>query len=421
MTTPFSPRPPLLRPAPPGGELVERIRRLDPEMGDRRAIEEWIRSYGTRSPHTARSVRKEVERFLMFLDVVKGPSDRHLPAVSTTDALNYQAFLTHPEDYPELIEAFQDGELLARYGRTAAPFNFERGALKESSRKIAITYLARMYRKLSHIRNADGSPYVMINPWEIVTEGQAFRPLRIEQALTQDEWSAVKKAIDALPRDTEERLATYHRTRWTMQLLYRLWLRREEAAKLRMSNFVQTPDGWEVRFVGKGRKEAAISASDTLMAELKIYRESLGLPPYPTYGENRPAIGALRTAREPAGAALRTSVRPLGAAGRATRGVDPVQDGVQPMTIYRICRGLFDAAANLIEPTDPFAAARLRKASPHWMRHSGVTHALEGGVPDRYVQAHARHANRSMLDRYDHKDRRAGRNHINSLKDPESS
>ncbi len=421
-----SPRYPLLRPVRPGGEIVGTgvAGTVEPECGDRRAIEEWLRSYATRSAHTERSARREIERFLMFLDVVKGPNNRHLPSVTTTDALNYQVFLTRPHDFPEIIAALGDGDVLARFGRTTPPFNFWSGKpgerkpsrLTATSRKIAITYLARMYRKLSHVRDADGAPYVTINPWEIVSEGKTFRPISITQALTKDEWSAVKQAIEAMPRDTDDRIAAYHRTRWTIQLLYRLWLRREEAASLRMASFVQTPDGWEVRFIGKGRKEAAISASDALMDELRVYRASLGLGPHPEFGEDRPAIGALRTSHDAPGTALRTGGTTQ---DERAHSISSLRDGVKPLTIYRICKHIFERAASILDPVDPAAAKRLRHASPHWMRHSGVTHALEGGVPDRYVQAHARHANRSMLDRYDHKDRRVGRNHINALKDRE--
>jgi site-specific recombinase XerD len=74
---------------------------------------------------------------------------------------------------------------------------------------------------------------------------------------------------------------------------------------------------------------------------------------------------------------------------------------------------IFDQAANRMETDDPAAAAaaasRLRQATPHWMRHTGVTHAMESGASPRYVQAQARHSSLNVTAKYDHQVRRAWR------------
>ncbi|WP_337166101.1 site-specific integrase, partial [Vibrio fluvialis] len=164
------------------------------------------------------------------------------------------------------------------------------------------------------------------------------------------------------------------------------FLRREEAANLKMGNFIASPQGWSLRFVGKGDKWSTIIVTSKLMDELKVYRTSLGLPALPSPGESRPAI-------------------------MAVTGVDK---GVTGQAIYLICKEIFGWAADLIEGSDNAAAARLRQSSPHWMRHTGVSHSMEMGVDPRYVQAQARHSSLNITARYDHKKRQAWRDAFNA-------
>ena len=117
------------------------------------------------------------------------------------------------------------------------------------------------------------------------------------------------------------------------------------------------------------------------MDELKLYRASLGMPALPSPGETRPAI-------------------------LAVTGQDK---GVTAQAIYLVCKVIFNQGADLLESQDPVAASRLRQASPHWMRHTGVTHAMEDGVNPRYVQAQARHSSLNVTARYDHKQKQAWR------------
>lgn len=120
------------------------------------------------------------------------------------------------------------------------------------------------------------------------------------------------------------------------------------------------------------------------MDELKIYRSSLGLPALPAPGESRPAI-------------------------MAVTGKDKRLTG---QAIYSICTELFERAAKLVEGHNEASAARLRQSSPHWMRHTGVSHTMESGVDPRYVQAQAWHSNLNVTARYDHKKRQAWRDSL---------
>lgn len=58
---------------------------------------------------------------------------------------------------------------------------------------------------------------------------------------------------------------------------------------------------------------------------------------------------------------------------------------------------MFAATAETLAETDPDGAARLRAASPHWLRHSGITHCLDAGIGLKEVQALSRHRSLQAL------------------------
>jgi integrase len=344
---------------------------------DRNAIETWLASYTTRSAHTSRNFRREAERFLMWLDATKGPSDRLLPAATADDANRYLDFLGAPRPFKT--------ELLVRYNRTEQPF---RGPLARASMRQAIVILHGMFEALRNVPDEDGGSYIRMNPWVLVRDAATGEEDdEIEEALTFEEWDAVQQTIENLPRETARDRAHYARTRWIFQLLYRAFLRREEASALLMGSFENGPDGWRIKLLGKGRKIARIVASRKLIAELTAYRQFLGLPPLPAPGEDRPAILAVIGKEKP----------------------------ISDQAIYAICTTIFRMTADRLAETDAAAAARLRCATPHWMRHTGISHAMERGVDPRYVQAQARHSSLNVTARYDHKEKRRWRDQLEMM------
>ena len=340
---------------------------------DAHAIQIFLDSYARRSVHTIRSYEKECYRFLLWLKATRDPTPAMLPAVAVQDINDYLAFLANPRPFA--------ASFLKAHGWEHQPF---RKALADESVKHCITVLYKLFASLRELRAAGGLPYCMFNPVKLAHSGIAGSSNPddvVEEALTQAEWDAVQAVIEALPRETARDVKHYHRARWVFQLLYRAFLRRDEAAKLTMGSFEASPDGWNLRLVGKGNKKAKIVVTKKLINELRIYRESLGLPPLPSPGEARPAI-------------------------LAVTGKDK---GVTDQAIYLLCKVIFDQAANRMETDDPAAASRLRQATPHWMRHTGVTHAMESGASPRYVQAQARHSSLNVTAKYDHQVRRAWR------------
>lgn len=346
---------------------------------DDHAIRVFLQSYTRNSPHTQRAYARETRRFLLWLHATRTPSPALLPQCTVQDINDYTGFLATPHALPK--------SLLRTQGWSHTPF---RQPLSTGSIKHAILILHRMYEGFRHLRSHGNHPYCTINPVTLARDGVAGtdRTLdEVEQALSEKEWLAVQTAIEALPRISDRDCRHYHRARWLTQLLYRSFLRRDEAAKLTMGAFEQGRDGWDLRVIGKGNKPARIIASTKLMEALREYRLSWNLPPYPTPGETRPAILAITGKDKP----------------------------VTAQAIYLICKVLFEAAAARLDTEDPATAARLRLASPHWLRHTGISHLMEAGADPRFCQAQARHSSLTVTARYDHKRRDAWRNALEKL------
>jgi integrase len=64
-----------------------------------------------------------------------------------------------------------------------------------------------------------------------------------------------------------------------VKLIYDGCLRVSEALSIRPDDFVQTPDGWQVRVLGKGKKRSAVAVSASLVAQLQAYAYRNKIPP----------------------------------------------------------------------------------------------------------------------------------------------
>jgi site-specific recombinase XerD len=72
--------------------------------------------------------------------------------------------------------------------------------------------------------------------------------------------------------------------------------------------------------------------------------------------------------------------------------------------LWGVLRRFFLLAAQAIEADHPPLAEKLRRASPHWMRHTHATHALGRGAELTTVRDNLRHASVSTTSIYLHSD-----------------
>jgi site-specific recombinase XerD len=72
--------------------------------------------------------------------------------------------------------------------------------------------------------------------------------------------------------------------------------------------------------------------------------------------------------------------------------------------LWSIFKWFFATAAIVVGERSPATADKLRRATPHWMRHTHATHALDGGAELKSVRDNLRHASIATTSVYLHGD-----------------
>jgi site-specific recombinase XerD len=78
--------------------------------------------------------------------------------------------------------------------------------------------------------------------------------------------------------------------------------------------------------------------------------------------------------------------------------------GISGPRLRAVMKRFFSLAAETIADEHPATADKLRRASPHWMRHTHATHALLRGVELATVRDNLRHAALATTSIYLHTD-----------------
>jgi site-specific recombinase XerD len=138
-----------------------------------------------------------------------------------------------------------------------------------------------------------------------------------------------------------------------------------------------TQDDHWLHLVGKGRKAGKVALPPLARAALDQYLVQRGLPTTPSRWEpSTPLLASL----------------------------DEDWAAITSARLWSIMRRFFEAAAKATEAEAPGAAEKLRRASPHWMRHSHASHALAHGAELTTVRDNLRHASISTTSVYLHGD-----------------
>jgi site-specific recombinase XerD len=78
--------------------------------------------------------------------------------------------------------------------------------------------------------------------------------------------------------------------------------------------------------------------------------------------------------------------------------------GITTKRLWAVVIRFFATAADVLEEVNPTLAEKLRRATPHWMRHTHATHALQRGAELTTVRDNLRHASLSTTSMYLHSD-----------------
>ena len=80
------------------------------------------------------------------------------------------------------------------------------------------------------------------------------------------------------------------------------------------------------------------------------------------------------------------------------------ESGITARRLWAAMKRFFATAAGVLEAVNPSLAGKLRRATPHWMRHTHATHALQRGADLTTVRDNLRHASVATTSLYLHAD-----------------
>lgn len=322
------------------------------------AIRAWITA--KTSPHTRRAYTRETERLLLWCLLVAG---KPVSSMTVEDCNRYRAFLRDPQP----AERWCAPRGTPRWSRAWRPFE---GPLSAAGERHALIILKAMAGWLKE------QNYVSANPWAALSIATPSRvALDKSRAFTPAQWKLIREELEQLP-DKGAR----PRLKFALWLLLGTGMRLEEAVSRRMEHLVHATfsDGTSalrLKVLGKRSKERVVPFASELHKRLAEYMATRGFADL----SDVPS-GAFLLARAADGSRM-----PGRLAYEAAGGIDPD-------TLYRQLRGFFRLVAKRCAASQPEAAARIQRASTHWLRHTCGTRlaaATKDVVLVRDVLGHA--------------------------------
>lgn len=350
-----------------------------PFPNDLVAIKSFLNEYSS-SPDTHRTFQREAERLLNWSLIVKGKS---LSALNRQDIDDYLLFLAKPEPFD-----FWCGPRARRDGDAWKPFV---KGLNESSMVTAVASIGSMFNYFVEAEYLYGNPlgiakqikkkihqaFITANPemanspsagvHGILSFAESTQDNKVERFLDEKEWLAYTQTIEEMPRETPFQRDEYHRARFISAFLMMLAPRASEIVGGRMCGFKKVRSKWNWSVLGKGNKAALLPVPPDMLSELRVYRRHFGLSELPGPSDTTPLVFSLK----------RNSA-----------------DQFAPITqrrLHQILKDLFIQTAIKVEPFDAASAEKLRSASTHWGRHTGITGKVKAGISQRLVTKLARH------------------------------
>lgn len=332
---------------------------------DAEAVACWLREY-RRSPRTQQAYRREAERLLLWL----ADQGLALPAVRREHLDAFEAFLGDPRPRARWV-----GPTRPRQDARWRPF---RGPLSPASRRQSLVILQGMFGWLVE------AGWVRHNPFRLMRDKRRRldnRQGRIERYLERPLWGWFWSWLNRPLEEgaSQRRHFECERRRFAFGFAYLLAPRIGEMSAARMGDFTLREGRWWWRVTGKGDKTASIPVPPDMLNLLKTWRSRLGLSPEPAPDESGPLLRALDGMR-----------------------------GLGDNRLYRLVRETFHVAAEALAREKGETARadilRLRQATPHWLRHTALTHQAQAGVELRYLAETARHSRLDTTARYLHAD-----------------
>ncbi len=330
---------------------------------DYEAVQAWLSLH--ESPATQRAYRKEAERLILWAIVERSKA---LSSLNTEDAIAYRSFLRRPTPAKRWI-----GPSQARTSPEWKPFV---GGLAPRSVAYALAVIGAMYRWLIEQR------YVLANPFSgVKVKGASHAaPVDTGRVFSEGEWAIIRAVADSLEWSHGWQVPAAQRLRFVLDFAYATGLRVSELVGANLGQIETDAHGdpW-LELVGKGNKAAKVALPPLAKSALDHSLMQRGLPITPAHWKPKTPL-----------------IADLG---------DPHSNsGITAARVWTLMKRFFLTVATVIEKESPVTAEKLRRASPHWMRHTHATHALARGAELTTVRDNLRHSSVATTSIYLHTD-----------------
>ena len=317
---------------------------------DYEAVQTWLALH--EAPTTQRAYRKEAERLILWAIVERG---RALSSLTTEDAIAYRTFLRHPGPRERWV-----GPPRPRNAPDWRPFA---GNLSARSTAYALAVLGALFRWLIEQR------YVLSNPFSgIKVRGRTrATPLDTSRGFTEGEWGLVRTIANGLEWSYGWGAPAAQRMRFLLDFSYATGLRASELVGARLGDIRTGERGahW-LNLIGKGGKPGKVALPPLARAAFEQYLVQRHLPVTPQrWDPKTPLLASFD---------------------------EESATGITRSRLWFVMRRFFRLAADVIGTDHPVLAEKLRRASPHWTRHTHATHALARGAELTTVRDNLRHA-----------------------------
>ncbi len=344
---------------------------------------EFLKYVGrNKSEHTYARFRSEIEKFLLWVFLVKkSPMD----GLRKADILEYADFCWKPPvSWIGLASADRYTPVNGVYKINAEwrPFRIkrlknmpqpmDRKKYRPSQETLNATFTAIMafYKYLMYEEICYGNPaQVAKTDCRYFIKDAQIKEIR---RLTEMQWNYVLETAEELANGDR----SYERNLFVIAALKVLFLRISELSERQtwspsMNHFWQDEDdNWWLKIFGKGRKLRDVSVPTQFLDYLKRYRNYRALPPLPSSSDTSPIVEKLRG-----------------------------QGGMTSRHLTRIVQDVFDQAhAKMKAEHGEDASRKLLEASTHWLRHTGASMEIERGRALKDLSEDLGHASMATTD-----------------------
>lgn len=339
---------------------------------DAQAIATFLQDY-QHQKLTYRSYIKEIERLILWASTV--------PKLSISDLkrehiMEYQDFILNPKPTKQWCggrepKVTKDGSINENWRPFASPLSSSTARKVNSILDSFFNYLVQ-------------NNYLAGNPMVRDKRRKGAKVRSTDRWLEIDEINTTLEALSEYQKRSPDNAFQAIRARYIILTLFFTGLRLSELANHRMGDFITIDKKWYLNVIGKGEKPRKIVVVDEYLDLLADFRRTIpGLEPLPEFDEITPLV--------------------------------PMENGKHPISesrIWQIAKWAFSMGADKFENkksldqdekrSNAFKSSKLRKASPHWLRHSYGTYLVKSGCAIEKVKQLMGHSDISTTMVYVH-------------------